>query len=80
MVQIQFHICNYEWAKILFVDTGLGSRLQHSRPYKISQKKWKSSHLNCNGHIEGDIMQNHEKTKVKKSEKPRFYGKVKLFS
>jgi hypothetical protein len=30
--------------------------------------------------FEGDIMQNHEqKKKVKKSEKPRFYGQNKLF-
>jgi hypothetical protein len=30
--------------------------------------------------IEGDVMQNHEqKRKVKKSEKPRFYGQNKLF-
>jgi hypothetical protein len=29
---------------------------------------------------EGDVMQNHEhKKKVKKSEKPRFYGQNKLF-
>jgi hypothetical protein len=29
--------------------------------------------------IEGDVMQNHEQKKVKKSEKPRFYGQNKLF-
>jgi hypothetical protein len=44
-------------------------------------KKLKTSHLDRSGHIEGDIMQNHEqKEKVKKSEKPRFYGQNKLLS
>jgi hypothetical protein len=48
---------------------------------KFLEKKSKTSHLNRNGHIEGDFMQNHEqKTKVKKSEKPRFYGQNKLLS
>jgi hypothetical protein len=40
----------------------------------------KNSHSDRSGHIEGDVMQNHEqKKKVKKSEKPRFYGQNKLF-
>jgi hypothetical protein len=44
-------------------------------------KKSKTSHLDSSGHIEGDSMQNHEqKKKVKKSEKPRFYGQNKLLS
>jgi hypothetical protein len=43
-------------------------------------KKSKTSHSDRSGHIEGGIMQNHEqKKKVKKSEKPRFYGQNKLF-
>jgi hypothetical protein len=47
----------------------------------ISWKKSKTSHLDHNGHIECDIMQNHEqKQKLKKSENPRFYGQNKLFS
>jgi hypothetical protein len=47
---------------------------------KILAKKSKTLHLDCSGHIEGDIMQNHkQKKKVKKSEKPRFYGQNKLF-
>jgi hypothetical protein len=38
-------------------------------------------HFNRSGHIEDDIMQNHEqKKRVKKSEKPRFYGQNELFS
>jgi hypothetical protein len=41
----------------------------------------KTSHLDCSGHIEGDIMQNHEQKKeVKKSENPRFYGQNKIIS
>jgi hypothetical protein len=44
------------------------------------KKNSKTSHLDCSSHIEGDIMQNHEKKeKVKKSEKPRFYGKTNFF-
>jgi hypothetical protein len=44
------------------------------------EKNKKTSHSDRSSHIEGDIMQNHEqKRKVKKSEKPRFYGQIKLF-
>jgi hypothetical protein len=47
---------------------------------KNLEKKSKTSHSDRSGHIEGDIMQNHEqKKKVKKSEKPRSYGQNKLF-
>jgi hypothetical protein len=47
---------------------------------KFLEKKSETSHLDRSGHIEGDVMQNHEqKKKVKKSEKPRFYGQNKLF-
>jgi hypothetical protein len=41
----------------------------------------KTSHFDRSGHIEGGIIQNHEpKKKVKKGEKPRFYGQNKLLS
>jgi hypothetical protein len=47
---------------------------------KILERKSKTSHSDRSSHIEDDIMQNHEqKKKVKKSEKPRFYGRNKLF-
>jgi hypothetical protein len=47
---------------------------------KLLEKKSKTSHLDRNGHTEGDIMQNHVQIeKVKKSEKPNFYGQNKLF-
>jgi hypothetical protein len=47
---------------------------------KILEKNKKTSYLDRSGHIEGDIIQNHDqKKKVKKSEKPRFYGQNKLF-
>jgi hypothetical protein len=39
---------------------GLDSKFQHYGPCKISFKKSKTSHLDCSGHIEGDIMQNYE--------------------
>jgi hypothetical protein len=32
---------------------------------KFLEKKSKTSHLDCNGHIEVDIMQNHEQKKKK---------------
>jgi hypothetical protein len=44
-------------------------------------KKSKTLHLDRSGHIEGDIMQNHEQKKqAKKGEKPRFYLQNKLLS
>ena len=44
-------------------------------------KKSKTSHLDHNGHIEGDMMQKSwAKKLVKKSEKPRLYGQNKLLS
>jgi hypothetical protein len=44
-------------------------------------KKIKTSHSDRSGHIKGDIMQNYEqKEKLRKSEKPRFYGQNKLLS
>jgi hypothetical protein len=47
---------------------------------KILGKKSKTSQLDLSGHIEGEVMQNHEqKIKVKKREKPRFYRQNKLF-
>jgi hypothetical protein len=47
---------------------------------KFLEKNKKTSHLDRSSHIEGDIMQNQEqKKRVKKSEKPRFYGQNKLF-
>jgi hypothetical protein len=33
---------------------------------KSFEKNSKTSHLDCNGHIEGDIMQNHEQKKCEK--------------
>jgi hypothetical protein len=35
---------------------------------KFLEKKSKTLHLDCNGHIEGDIMQNHEEKKKKNEE------------
>jgi hypothetical protein len=66
--------------RIIFVEGDLDSKLQHYGPCKNSWKKSKTSHSDRSSHIEGSVMQNHEKKKkVKKSEKPRFYGQNKLF-
>jgi hypothetical protein len=47
---------------------------------KFLEKKTKTSHLDHSGHIEGDVMQNHEqKKKVKKSENQDFVGKTNYF-
>jgi hypothetical protein len=70
----------YEWARIIFLDRGLGSKLQHYGPCKNSWKKSKTSHSDRSGYIEGDVMQNYEQNKkLKKTEEPRFYGQNKLF-
>jgi hypothetical protein len=52
--------------EIFLLEGGLDSKLQHWGPCKFLLKKSKTSHLNLSGHIEDDIMQNHEKKKVKK--------------
>ena len=65
---------------MLFVDEGLDSKLQHYKTFKISWKESKTLHLDHNGHIEGDTMQNHEQQKKwKKGEKLRLYGQKKKF-
>jgi hypothetical protein len=70
-------VCNFEWAKILFVDGGFDSKLQHHGPWKISWNKLKTSHLDLSSFTEGDIMQNHEqKRKVKNQDA---MGKAKFF-
>jgi hypothetical protein len=58
-------ICNYKWAKIIFVDKGLDSKLQHCGPCKIPWKKIKTSHSDHSGHFEDGIMQNQEENKIK---------------
>ena len=51
---------------------------------KFLEKNSKPSHLDCSGHIEGDIMQDHEqKKKVKKQDymdKTNFYCSTMPFS
>jgi hypothetical protein len=46
---------------------------------KILEKNSKTSHSDCSGHIEGDVMHNHEEKKSEKKVKARFYGQNKLF-
>jgi hypothetical protein len=44
---------------------------------KFLEKNLKTSHVDCNGHIEGDITLNHgQKTKVKKSKNQENMGKT----
>jgi hypothetical protein len=44
-------------------------------------KKTKTSHLDHSGHIEGDVMENHDqKEKVEKSGKSSFCGQNKIYS
>ena len=64
-LKFQLHIYKYEWARIIFANGGLDSKLQHYGPWKNSLKKSKTSHLDHSGHIEGDVMQNHEQKKKK---------------
>jgi hypothetical protein len=61
--KFQLQICKYEWARIIFVDEGLDSKLQHYEPCKNSLKKSKTSHSDRSGDIEGNVMQNHEQKK-----------------
>jgi hypothetical protein len=76
----QFQICNCEWARILFVDKGLDSKLQHYGPCKISWQKSKTSCLDHSSHIESDIMQNHEgKKKWKKVKNQDSMGNTNFF-
>jgi hypothetical protein len=52
-----------------FASRGSHSKLQHCGPYKIPLKKPKTSHSDHSGHIEDDIMQNHEQKKKKNGKK-----------
>jgi hypothetical protein len=45
---------------------------------KFLEKKSKTSHLDCSSHKKVTSCKTIRKKKVKKSEKPRFYGKKKL--
>jgi hypothetical protein len=72
-IKFQLQICKYKCGRIIFVDRGLDSKLQHYGPCKHSWKKSKTSHWRWR-HVEPWA-----KKKVKKSEKPRFYGQNKLF-
>jgi hypothetical protein len=45
-----------EWVRILFINEGLGSKLQYYGTCQITWKKSKTSHLNWSNHIEDDTM------------------------
>jgi hypothetical protein len=46
---------------------------------KFLEKNLKTSHLDCSNHIEGDIMQNHEKEEGKRSKNQDSMGKTNFF-
>jgi hypothetical protein len=79
-LKFQFQICKYEWARIIFVDRGLDSKLQHYGPCKISWKKIQKLHIQI---IEVTLKVTSCRTMSKKKKwnkvKPRFYGQNKLF-
>jgi hypothetical protein len=55
-------------------------KLQQCGTCKISPKKSKTIHSNRSGHIEADIMQNHEqKIKLEKSENQDFVDKTNFY-
>jgi hypothetical protein len=59
----QLHLCTIEWNNIFFVDGVLTQNFNTMDLVKFLENKSKTSHLDCSGHIEGDIMQNHEQKK-----------------
>jgi hypothetical protein len=52
--------------RIFLLEGSLYSKLQHYGSCKKNSKNSKASHSNCSGYIEDDILQNHEKKKIKK--------------
>jgi hypothetical protein len=46
---------------------------------KILEKKSKTSHSDCSSHIQGDVMHNHEKKKVKKKWKTKILWAKQTF-
>jgi hypothetical protein len=86
-IKLSIHVSNFNSRFVnmseleLFLLTGvLTPNFNTMYLVKILEKKSKTSHSDHSGHIEGDVMQNHEqKKKVKKSEKSRFYGQNQLF-
>jgi hypothetical protein len=79
-LKFQLQICKYEWAKIIFVDRGLDSKLQHYVPCKHS---WKNQKL----HIQiiavtlkvTSCKTMSRKKKWKKVKKQDFMGKTNYF-
>jgi hypothetical protein len=75
-LKVQLQIYKYEWARIIFVDGGLDSKLQHYGPCNFVEKN-KKLHIQI---VAVTLKVTSCKTMSKKrSEKPRFYGQNKLF-
>jgi hypothetical protein len=79
-LKFQLQIFKYEWAKIIFVDKGLDSKLQHYGPCNNSWKKIQKLHIQIVA-VTLKVMscRTMSKKKSEKSEEPRFYGQYKLF-
>jgi hypothetical protein len=76
----QLYVWNYEWAWIIFVDGVLTQNFNIVDLVKFLERNKKTSHLDRNSHIEGDIMQNHvQKKKWKKVKNQDFMGKTNFF-
>jgi hypothetical protein len=80
-LKLQLQICKYEWARIIFVDGGLDSKLQHCGLIKILEKNQKLHIQIVAGTLKVTSCRTMSKKnkKWKKSEKPRLYGQNKLF-
>jgi hypothetical protein len=77
----QLHICNYEWAKNIFVDGGLKSKLQHFGPCKISWKKSKKLQIQIvSVSLKMTSCKTTNKKKVKKSKSQDFIGKTNFLT
>jgi hypothetical protein len=68
-----------------FCRQGLDSKLQHCGPCNISWKTSKKLYLDCSGHIEGDVIQIHQRKEKEKKEGEisknlRLYVRNKLVS
>jgi hypothetical protein len=63
-LKFQLQICKYEWPRIIFVDGGLDSKLQHYGPWNFFWKKSKTSHSDHSGDIEGNVMQKHQQKNI----------------
>jgi hypothetical protein len=77
-LKFQLQICKYEWARIIFVDRGLDSKLQHNL-VKIIEKNQKLHIQIVAVTLKVTSCRTMSKKKSEKKWKPRFYGQNKPF-